>query len=72
MRDTMKGIVWCISVLCSQLMRQMINRYSRLHVQPIAILLTDGVPGIGSERVIPEADEAKREHTKILVVGALR
>ena len=53
-------------------MRHMINRYSRLHVQPIAILLTDGYSTIEEERTIPEADDAKREHINILVVGALR
>ena len=72
MLDTMKGMVRCISVFCSQRMRQMMDRYSRLHVQPIAILLTDGVSNIERKRTIPEADDAKRQHIKILVVGALR
>ena len=54
-------------------MRQMmILRNRRLYVQPIAILLTDGYSNIGSKGTIPEADDAKKEHIKILVVGALR
>ena len=72
MLDTMKGMVRCISVFSSQRMRQMMDRYSRLHVQPIAILLTDGESNIERKRTIPEADDAKRQHIKILVVGALR
>ena len=53
-------------------MRQMMNRFSRLHVQQIAILLTDGIMKMAGKETIPEANDAKREHIKILVVGALR
>ena len=58
-------------VLCSQRVRHIMNRYRRLRVQQITILLTDGYSTIEEERTIPEADDAKREHIKILVVGAL-
>ena len=68
MLDILKGMVSCISVLCSQLMRQIMNRHTRLYVQRIAIVVTDGYYLISKKQV----DEAKREHVKILVVGALR
>ena len=53
-------------------MRRMMANYGRPDVQKIAILLTDGEPNIEPERTVPEAEQAKREHIMLNVIGELR
>ena len=52
-------------------MRKMMGQYGRPDAQHIAVLLTGGHPIKDQHRTVTEAGLAKREHTKIFVVGAL-